>query len=167
LPLNVRSTRPKLNQKLAAIDAESDQKLAEVQKAKDGPIDEAGCFDQWIDKVERIEKQPEDVDDNIRITYRLLDDHRTGLGQHLTRLGDVVDVEVAEEAAPASEEVVDRAESVDRTEIGAALTEPTGASAVAERPSPVSLQIKGGTPIQSAAPAPAVLPRSSTPTEQQ
>jgi len=50
-----------LNDKLTAIDAETNKKLAEVQKLKDGRIDEARCFGQWIDKVERINDQLEEA----------------------------------------------------------------------------------------------------------
>jgi hypothetical protein len=58
------------NKRLAAIDADTGKKLAELQKAKDGPIDEAACFDQWIDDVERIEKLSTEVDRKIINTLK-------------------------------------------------------------------------------------------------
>jgi len=42
---------------LAEIDAETNKRLAELQKAKDGPIDEAASFDKWIDAAERIDEE--------------------------------------------------------------------------------------------------------------
>jgi hypothetical protein len=158
----------KLKLKLTEIDAETDKKLGEVQKLKDGPVDEARWFDLWIDKVERIEKQLEEVEHNIRMAYRLLSEHRAGLGQHLRGVAEeVVDAEYAEAAAPAREGAVEQPELVDGTEVGTVVTEPTTASAVAELPSPTSQQTNGDTPAQSAAPAAAALPRSSPPTEQE
>lgn len=152
-----------LNQKLAEIDAETNKKLADVQKAKEAPIDEGRCFDQWIDKVERIEKELQEVEQNIRIAYRLLSEHRAGLGQQLREVADeVVDVEFAEAAAPAREGSVEQAALVGGTDVGTVVTEPAAASATAELPAPTSQQTNVDASVQSAA----ALPGSSTPTEQ-
>ena len=43
---------------MAEIDAETNEKLAEVQKAKEAPIDEAAYFDQWMDKEESVAVVP-------------------------------------------------------------------------------------------------------------
>ena len=93
-----------MNKQLAEIDAETNEKLAEVQKAKEAPIDEAAYFDQWMDKEERISKEQAQVEQNIRITSKLLDERQTGLGQRLRQVADeIVEGEFAEVVAPARE----------------------------------------------------------------
>jgi hypothetical protein len=88
------------NKRLAEVDAETDKRLGELRKAKDGPIDEAASFDQWIDRVERIDEELAMVEQNIRITLKLLDEHRNGLGERLRQVADdIVDVEFAKESA--------------------------------------------------------------------
>jgi hypothetical protein len=62
-----------MKKQLAEIDAETNERLAKLQKAKDAPIDEAASFDQWIDKVERINHELAHVEHNIRIKLNLLD----------------------------------------------------------------------------------------------
>jgi hypothetical protein len=157
----------KLNEDLAAIDAETNQKLAELQKAKDAaPIDEAATFDRWIDAVERVEKRMEVVERNILITQKLLDEHRTGLGQRLRASAEeIVDVEFAER--PAGEEAIARAEAPRNTEVKKESRGPMTASSVSELSSPTSAKANGGEAIQLDAPAAAARPPSSGPTEQQ
>jgi hypothetical protein len=149
----------KMNKQLAEVDAETNQKLAELQKAKDEPFDEAATFDQWIDAVERIDEELAVVEQNIRITLKLLDEHRTGLGQRLRQVADeIVDVEFAEEPGPAREEAVAKAEAAFNTEVSKASSQPTTASSVAELPAPAASQTNGGAPARShalAEPAPA------------
>jgi hypothetical protein len=157
----------KANKELAEIDAEMNTKLAELQKAKDGPIDETACFDQWIGPVERIEERMEVVERNILITQKLLDDHRAGLGQRLGQADEIVDVEFTEKPAPAREEAVARPESPCNTEVSKALTEPMTASNVAEFTSPASGQTNGGAPAQLDGHVASAPPPSSGPTEQQ
>jgi hypothetical protein len=146
------------NKRLAAIDADTGKKLAELQKAKDGPIDEAACFDQWIDDVERIEKLSTEVDRKIINTLKNLDQHRTGLGQRLRQaIDEVIDVEFAEEPGPAREEAVPRAESAFNAEVSKGSTQPTTRSNVAALPAPVSSQTDADTSARSqvlAEPAP-------------
>ena len=113
----------RMNKQLAEVDAETNQKLAEFEKAKDDPFDEAAAFDQWIDAVERIDDELAMVEQNIRINLKLLDEHRIGLGQRLRQADDeIVDVEFAEESAPACEEAVGRAQSGGGAEVGKAAT---------------------------------------------
>jgi hypothetical protein len=108
--------KKEMEAQLAEIDAETNKKLAEVQKAKNGPIDEIACFDRWIDKVERINEELTEVDRNIHITRKALDEHRTGLGQRLRQVSDeIVDVEFAEILAPAREEAVAQADALANT----------------------------------------------------
>jgi hypothetical protein len=144
----------RMNKQLGEVDAETNQKLAEIQKAKDGPFDEAAIFDQWIDPVERIDDELAMVEQNIRITYKLLDEHRSGLGQRLRQFADeVVDVEFAEEPVPARQEAIGRAESG-----------PMTASSVAELPSTASSQTNGA-PVQLDGPGGSGPPPSSGPAE--
>jgi hypothetical protein len=150
------------------IDTETNKKSAELQKAKDGPIDEAASFDQWIDRVERIDKELAMAQQNIRITLKLLDEHRTGLGQRLRQATDeIIDVEVAEESAPAREEVVRPVESACRTEVSKELTGPMTASSVTELASQASSQTNGAAPLQLDGPLGSALSPSSGPAEQQ
>jgi hypothetical protein len=135
----------KTNKRLAEIDAETNNKLAELQKAKDDPFDEVETFDQWIDAVERIEEELAVADQNFRITLKLLDEHRTGLGQRFRQVADeVVDVEFTEEQAPAREGAVASAEAAFNTAVSKASAQPTTASSVAELPAPASSQTNGG-----------------------
>ena len=154
--------------RLADIDAETNRRLAELQKAKDGPIDEAASFEQWIDAVERIDKQLAVLEQNIRSTFKLLDEHRTGLGPRLRQDTDeIVDVEFAEESAPACEETVDRAQSACGTEVRKASTEPITVSSVAELPLPAPSPTSGSAPIESDGPQKSALPPGGGPAEQQ
>jgi hypothetical protein len=57
LMIELEINEHRLKEQLAEIDAETDKKLAKVQKAKEARIDEVACFDQWIDKEERIDEQ--------------------------------------------------------------------------------------------------------------
>jgi hypothetical protein len=158
----------KMNKRLAEIDAETNKKLAELQKLKDDPIDEAACFDQWIDAVERIDKRLEVVERNILVTQKLLHEHRTGLGQRLRQsLEEVVDVEFVERPAPAGEEAVAREQAPANPEVNKESTGPMAASSVSELSSPTSAKVDGSAPFQVDAPAAAALPPSSGPTEQQ
>jgi hypothetical protein len=158
----------KMNKQLAEIDAETNEKLAKVQKAKEGPIDEVACFDQWIDKEERIDEQLAEVDRNIRITLKLLDEHRTGLGQRLRQVADeIVDGEFAEVETPAREEAADGAESACSTKTSTTLTEPTTPSIVAESPLSASVKTNGGGLTNLDTPAASVPPPHSSPAEQQ
>ena len=135
----------KMNKQLAEMDAETNEKLAKVQKAKEAPIDEVACFDQWIDKEERIDEQLAEVDRNIRITLKLLDEHRTGLGQRLRQVADeIVDGEFAEVETLAREEAADGAESACSTKTSTTSTEPTTPSSVAESPLSASVKTNGG-----------------------
>jgi hypothetical protein len=158
LAIEQETKEAETNKKLAEIDAETNKKLAELQKAKDGPIDEAASFDQWIDAVERIDEELAVVEQDIRITLKLLEEHRTGLGQRLRQVAqEIVDVEFAEEPGPEGEEAVARAESAFNTEVSKALTPPTTGSSVTELPAPASSQTNAGTPERSdglAEPAP-------------
>src|SRR5262249_10971755 len=130
--IELEAKEAKTNQQLAEINAETNKKLAELQKAKEGPIDEAASFDQWIDKVVRIDEEEAMMDQNIRITLKLLDEHRAGLGQRLRQAADeIIDVEVLEESATAREEAVGPVEACS-TEASKALTGPMTASSVAE-----------------------------------
>ena len=134
-----------MNKQLAEMDAETNEKLAKVQKAKEAPIDEVACFDQWIDKEERIDEQLAEVDRNIRITLKLLDEHRTGLGQRLRQVADeIVDGEFAEVETLAREEAADGAESACSTKTSTTSTEPTTPSSVAESPLSASVKTNGG-----------------------
>jgi len=145
----------KMNKQLAEIDAETNEKLAKVQKAKEAPIDEVACFDQWIDKEERIDEQLAEVDRNIRSTLELLDEHRTGLGRRLRQVADeIVDVEFAEESTPACEEAVGPKQSA---------SGPITVSSVAELPSPPPSQTSGSTPIRSDGPQKSALPPGGGP----
>jgi hypothetical protein len=159
----------KLDKKLAAIDAETNQKLAELQKAKDAaPIDEAATFDRWIDAVERVEKRMEVVERTILITQKLLDEHRTGLGQRLRQAAEeIVDVEFTERPAPAGEEAVAPEEAPANPLVNKEPMGPMTTSSVSELPSPTSAKVDGSAPIQLDAPAAAALPPSGGPTEQQ
>jgi hypothetical protein len=157
----------KLNKDIAAVDAEINPKLAELQKAKDAaPIDEAPTFDRWIDAVERVEKRMEVVERNILITQKLLDEHRSGLEQRLHQSAEeIVDVEFAER--PAGGEAVAQAEGPGNTEIKKESRAAMTASSVSELSSSTSAEANGGRPIQFDVPAAAALPPSSGPTEQQ
>jgi len=140
----------KMNKRLAEVDAETNQKLAELQKSKDEPFDEAATFDQWIDAAERIDDELAMVEQNIRITLKLLDEHRTGLGQRLRQVADeIVDVELAEESAPAYEEAVG-AQSASGTEGRKGSTGPVTVSSVIELPSPASSDQRCASPIRLA-----------------
>jgi hypothetical protein len=158
----------RMKKQLAEIDAETKEKLAEVQKAKEAPIDEAAYFDQWIGKEERINEEEAQVEQNIRITFKLLDEHRTGLGQRLRQVADeIVEGEFAEVVAPAREEAADRAESACSTKTTTALTEPTTTpSTVAEFPLPALVKTNGGGLTNLDAPAASVPPPRSSPAEQ-
>jgi hypothetical protein len=135
LAIELEKLDAEMNKRLAAVDAKANQKLAELQKAKDDPFDEAKILDQWIDAVERIDGELAMVEQNIRLSLKQLDDYRTGLGQRLRQVADeIVDVEFAEESAPARQEAVGRAESG-----------PMIASSVDEFPSPAQAN---GAPIQ-------------------
>jgi hypothetical protein len=140
-----------------------------VQKAKEAPIDEAACFDQWIDKEERIDGQLAEVDRNIRITLKLLDEHRTGLGQRLRQVADeIVDGEFAEVETPAREEAADGAESACSTKTtSTTLTEPMTPSTVAEFPLPAAVKTNGGGLTELDTPPASMPPPHSSPAEQQ
>jgi hypothetical protein len=157
----------RMKKQLAEIDAETNEKLAEVQKAKEAPIDEAAYFDQWMDKEERISKEQAQVEQNIRITSKLLDEHQTGLGQRLRQVADeIVEGEFAEVVAPAREEAADRAESACSTKTTTALTEPTTTpSTVAEFSLPASVKTNEGGLTNLDAPAASVPPPRSSPAE--
>jgi hypothetical protein len=156
----------KLNKRLAEIDAETNQKSAELQKAKDDPFDEAATFDQWIDAVERIDDELAMVEQNIRITLKLLDERRAGRGQRLPQAADeIVDVEFAEESAPACEEAVGPAQSACGTEVRKASTGPITVSSVAELPSPAPSPISGSTLIAADRPQKSALPPGGGPAE--
>jgi hypothetical protein len=143
--------------RLAEIDAETDKRLAELKKAKEGPIDEAASFDQWIDAIERIDEERAVVEQNIRITLKGLDEHRTGLGQHLRQVADeIVDGEFAEVETPAREEA--------GTEVKNASTGPITVSSVTELPSPAPSQTNGA-PAQLDGPSGSGPPPSSGPAE--
>jgi hypothetical protein len=160
-------SKAKLNKDIAAVDAEINPKLAELQKAKDAaPIDEAATFDRWIDAVERVEKRMEVVERNILITQKLLDEHRSGLEQRLHQSAEeIVDVEFAER--PAGGEAVAQAEGPGNTEIKKESRAAMTASSVSDLSSSTSAEANGGRPIQFDVPAAAALPPSSGPTEQQ
>jgi hypothetical protein len=131
--------------RLAEIDAETNERLAKLEKAKDGPIDEAASFDQWIDAVERIDKQLAVVEQNIRITLKGLDEHRTGLGPRLRRVTDeIIDGVFTEQPVPARE----RALAASSAEVSEASTGATAASSVLELPLPTSSQTDGGAPVR-------------------
>jgi hypothetical protein len=55
--LELEMNEVRMKKQLAEIDAETNEKLAKVQQAKEAPINETACFDQWIDKEERIDEQ--------------------------------------------------------------------------------------------------------------
>ncbi len=169
LMIELEINEHRLKEQLAEIDAETDKKLAKVQKAKEAAaIDEAACFDQWIDKEERIDEQLVQVDHNIRITLKLLDEHRTGLGQRLRQVADeIVDGEFAEVETLAREEAADGAESACSTKASTTLTEPTTASTVAESPLSASVKTNGGGLTNLDTPAASVPPPRSSPAEQQ
>jgi hypothetical protein len=168
LMIELEINEDRLKKQLAEIDAETNVKLAKVQKAKEAPIDEAACFDQWIDKEERIDEQLVQVDHNIRITLKLLDEHRTGLGQRLRQVADeIVDGEFAEVETPAREEAAAGAESACSTKTSTTTTEPTTPSSVAESPLPASVKANGGGLTNLDAPAASVPPPHSSPAEQQ
>ena len=104
------------------------------------------------------------VEQNIRITLKLLDEHRTGLGQRLRQVADeIVDVELAEESAPAYEEAVG-AQSASGTEGRKGSTGPVTVSSVTELPSPASSQTNGA-PVQLDSPSGSGPPPSSGPAE--
>jgi hypothetical protein len=167
LMIELEINEDRLKKQLAEIDAETDKKLAKVQKAKEAPIDEAACFDQWIDKEERIDEQLVQVDHNIRITLKLLDEHRTGLGQRLRQVADeIVDGDFAEVETLAREEAADGSESACSTETTTALAEPTTPSTVAESPLPASVKTNGGG-ANLDVPATRVPPPRSSPAEHQ
>jgi hypothetical protein len=154
--------------RLAEIDAETDKRLAELKKAKEGPIDEAASFDQWIDEVERIDEERAVVEQNIRITLKGLDEHRTGLGSRLRQVTDeIVDGEFAEVVAPAREEATDRAESARSTKTTTILAEPTTPSTVEELPLSAPVKTNGGELTNLDAPAASVPPPPSSPAERQ
>lgn len=156
----------KMAARLAEIDAETNKRLAELQKAKDGPIDEAASFDQWIDAVESIDEQLAVVEQNIRIALKILDEHRTGLGPRLRQVADeIVDVELAEESAPAREQAVGRTQSACGTEVSEASTGVTTASSVGELPSPAPSQTNGGARVRLDGRAGSALPPRSGPAE--
>jgi hypothetical protein len=139
-----------------------------VQKAKEAPIDEAACFDQSIDKEERINEEQAQVDQNIRITQKLLDEHRTGLGQRLRQVADeIVDGEFAEVETPAREEAADGAELASSTKTSTTLTEPTTPPIVEEFPLPASVKTNGGELTNLDTPAASVPPPRCSPGEQQ
>jgi hypothetical protein len=127
------------NKRLAEIDAETNKRLAELQKAKDGPIDEAASFDQWIDAVERIDNQLAVVEQNIRITLKGLDEHRTGLGPRLRQVADdIIDGVFTEQQAPARARALASAEPASSADVSEASTGVTAASSVVDLPSPAS-----------------------------
>jgi hypothetical protein len=168
LAVRLEMMEAETNKQLAEVDAETNKRLAELQKAKDGPIDEAASFDKWIDAVERIDEELAVVEQNIRITLKLLDEHRTGLGPRLRQVADeIVDGEFAEVETPAREEAADGAESACSTKTPTALTEPTTPSTVAESPLPAPVKANGGGLTNLDAPAASVPPPRSSPAEQQ
>jgi hypothetical protein len=151
----------RMKKQLAEIDAETNERLAKLQKAKDAPIDEAASFDQWIDKVERINHELAQVEQNIRITLKLLDEHRTGLGQRLRQVPDeIVDVEFAEIPALAREEAVAHADAAANAEAKEASIATTIALSLAELPAPGSVKNEGA-PTKLDAPATLAPPPSS------
>jgi hypothetical protein len=158
----------KMKKQLAEIDAETDEKVAKMQKAKQAPIDEAAYFDQWIDKEERINKELAQVEQNIRITLKLLDEHRTGLGQRLRQVTDeTVDVEFADIPASSGEEAVAQTDAPTNIEIKEGSTGAMMAPSVGELVSPASVKSTGGARIQADAPATSAPPPSSEPAEEQ
>jgi hypothetical protein len=157
----------KMNKQLAEIDAETNQKSAELQKAKDDPFDEAATFDQWIDAVERIDDELAMVEQNIRINLKGLDEHRTGLGPRLRRATDeIIDGVFTEQQAPARERALASAESASSAEVGEASTGVTAASRVLELPSPTSSQSDGVAPVRLDGRAGSALAPGGGPTEQ-
>lgn len=168
--IEIEINHAKLKKQLAEIDAERDEKLAKLQRAKEAAaIDEAACFDQWIDKEERINEELAHVEQNIRITHKLLDEHRTGLGQRLRQITDeIVDVEFAEIPALPPQEVVAQADAPANAQNK---EDPTGtalASGLAELSAPASVKTNGSAnPATLDAPATSAPPPSSGPAEQQ
>lgn len=158
----------RMKKQLAEIDAETNDKLAKVQKAKEAPIDEAACFDKWIDKEERINEELAQVEQNIRITPKLLDEHRAGLGQRLRQVtNDIVDVEFADIPASSGEEAVAQTDAPTNIEIKEGSTGAMMAPSVDELTSPASVKSNGGARIQADAPVTSAPPPSSKPDEQQ
>jgi len=154
----------RMKKQLAEIDAETNEKLAKLQKAKEAPIDEAAYFDQWIDKVERINEELAQVEQNIRTTLKLLDEHRTGLGQRLRQVTDeIVDVEFAEIPASLREEAVAQADAPANTEVKEESTGAMMAATLAELPAPASAKTNGGAPTKLDAPATSTPPPGSSP----
>jgi hypothetical protein len=96
-----------LNAEIEKIDAETKKTLVELQKAEDGPTDEAALFEKWIGPYELVERRLAVAEQNLRTTLKLLDEHRHGLGQRLRQVADeIVDVEFDEEPEPAREDPV-------------------------------------------------------------
>jgi hypothetical protein len=156
----------RMKKQLAEIDAETNEKLAKLQKTKEAPIDEAAYFDQWIDKEERINEELAQVDQNIRITLKLLDEHRTGLGQRLRQVTDeIVDVEFAEIPASSGESVAE-ADALANTEVKEESTGAMMAPTLAELPASASAKTNGGALTKLDAPATLAPPPSSGPAEQ-
>jgi hypothetical protein len=158
----------KMKKQLAEIDAETNEKLAKLQKAKEAPIDEVACFDQWIDKEERTNEELAEVDRSIHVTRKALDEHRTGLGQRLRQVPDeIVDVEFAEVTVPSCEEPVAQADAPANTESKEDSTGTIVVLSVAKPPAPASVNTNGGAPTKLDAPATSTPPPSSGPAEQQ
>jgi hypothetical protein len=154
----------RMKKQLAEIDDELKEKLAKLQKAKEGPIDEAACFDQWIDKVERINEEMAQVEQNIRTTLKLLDEHRTGLGQRLRQVADeIVDVEFAEIPPLLREEAVAQVDAPATTDAKEESTAAMMAATLTELHAPALAKTNEGAPTKLDGAATSASPPGSSP----
>jgi hypothetical protein len=81
------------------IDAYKQKHITELNKAKEGPVDEAALFLGWIGNYERIQRLLAALDKNLSDTLKLLDEYRDGLGQRVRQVANSV---VAASLAPRS-----------------------------------------------------------------
>jgi hypothetical protein len=101
-----------LKAEIEKIDAETRQKLAKLQEAEDGPIDEAALLRNWIAPHDLVDSRLTVTESKFRATLEQFDEHRSGLGQHLRQRAEkIIDIEPAEDLTPAREDELDLAGS--------------------------------------------------------
>jgi hypothetical protein len=76
------------------IQTEAQQKLAELQRAEDGEVDEAALFRNWIPLYIAVQDQLSLVEGKFHTTVDLLDEHQQGLGHRLRKVAEtIIDIE--------------------------------------------------------------------------
>jgi hypothetical protein len=79
-----------LEAEIEKIDAETAQTMIRLNKAIDGPIEDATLFFEWIERYERVQSLLEAVNKKFRDTLKLLDEYRDGLGQRVRQVADEI-----------------------------------------------------------------------------